>query len=132
MADFTSMRASCTNAGTITTPPPIPSRPERSPDTAPMAAYLPASERPGPGTPASELPGASGASVSARGSSAGTAGTVRPMRYDDSPSNPAVISCRRWPSPGTCSEATLPTTAPRRPSGTVATTAGQRTSCSRT
>ena len=38
MADFTSMRASCTKAGTMITPPPMPSRPDRQPATAPIEA----------------------------------------------------------------------------------------------
>ena len=38
MADFTSTRASCTKAGTMITPPPMPSRPERKPARRPMPA----------------------------------------------------------------------------------------------
>ena len=37
-ADFTSMRASWTKAGTMITPPPIPSSPDSTPATAPMDA----------------------------------------------------------------------------------------------
>ncbi len=37
MARFTSMRAACTKAGTMITPPPIPSSPDRPPASAPMA-----------------------------------------------------------------------------------------------
>ena len=37
-ADFTSMRASWTKAGTMITPPPIPSSPDSAPATTPMDA----------------------------------------------------------------------------------------------
>ena len=121
IAAFTSMRTKCTNAGTMITPPPIPSSPDKPPATTPIAAHRPAESEPSGG-----LAGASGASVSASGSSDGTGGAARPIRYDDSSSSAAVSSWRRWPSPGTCSAARLPSTAKTRPGGTVAATAGSR------
>ena len=85
IAAFTSMRTKCTNAGTMITPPPMPSRPDSPPATTPMAAHRPTESVPS-GAPA----GASGASVSASGSSAGIGGAARAIRYDDRSSSAAV------------------------------------------
>ena len=85
MAAFTSMRTKCTKAGTMITPPPMPSRPDSPPATTPIAAQRPAESVPS-GRPA----GASGASVSASGSSGGIGGAARAIRYDDSSSSAAV------------------------------------------
>ena len=109
------------NAGTITIPPPTPSRPLSPPAPSAVTATLPSSPRPRCSPPSGTASG-TGDSGSSRAAT---------MRHAVNPTRPAVAIMRRWPSPGTTCDRSAPPTAAADPIRPTRSTTDHRTRPSR-
>src|SRR5207302_1275314 len=110
MADLTDIPTTSVKPGTMTTPPPMPSKPERAPATTP--------------TPAS----CTGDAVTTTGPplvASAVGGGVRAMRQAVVARSAAVRTMSQWPWPGTACEASEPRTAATTPAGAAQRTTRQ-------
>jgi hypothetical protein len=109
IADLSDSPSSSVNAGTMITPPPIPSSPDSSPATSPIPA---ASHRRRGVSPGSGL---AAAPASLAASPAGGVEGATAVRQAVKARRTAMRRSRRWPPPGTAWESRDPPTTARRP-----------------